>query len=220
MKRDDRNIIILIGPPGAGKGTQAKFLEQKFDLFHLSTGDMLRAKAEENDALAQELKSVVENGFYASDDLVLKIVHDRIQKPDCAKGVILDGVPRTLRQAQNLSGVLAPLGGVSQAVIEIKIDEDVLIKRITGRSNCNDCQIIYNDFYKKPIEDNLCDVCHKPVHRRKDDKAEKLIKRLDDYHENVDPVLAYYAEQGRLKQVDGMQEPQKVFHDILQLVNA
>ncbi|WP_340150280.1 adenylate kinase [uncultured Sneathiella sp.] len=198
-------ILILLGPPGAGKGTQAQRLENKHGLIQLSTGDMLRAAVAAGTEIGKKAKSVMERGDLVSDDIMTGIISDRLDEPDCKNGVILDGFPRTEAQAEALDEMLAAKGLKLDAVIEMKTDDDILVERITGRYTCAKCGTGYHDKFLKPAVEGVCDKCGgTEFTRRNDDNAETVISRLQAYHEQTAPLLPYYRKKGVLKQVDGM----------------
>jgi len=198
-------ILILLGPPGAGKGTQAQRLQDKHGLIQLSTGDMLRAAVATGSEVGLKAKSVMESGGLVSDDIMTGIISDRLEQPDCKNGVILDGFPRTEAQAEALDNMLGEKQLKLGAVIEMKTDDDVLVDRITGRYTCGNCGAGYHDSFLKPAVEGVCDKCSgTEFKRRSDDNAETVISRLKAYHTQTAPLLPYYRGKGVLKQVDGM----------------
>jgi adenylate kinase len=198
-------IIILFGPPGAGKGTQAQRLEKERGLVQLSTGDMLRAAVAEQTHYGQKAKQKMDAGQLVSDDIVIGIIADRIKQDDCQAGFILDGFPRNVAQAKALDVMLAEEGVKLDAVVEMKVDDDALVGRISGRYTCAKCNAGYHDDNLKPAVDGVCDTCGSTeFKRRNDDNAETVGKRLKEYYAQTAPVLPYYADKGILQQVDGM----------------
>ncbi len=203
--------LILLGPPGAGKGTQARRLEDGRGLVQLSTGDMLRAMVAEGGPLGQQAKEIMSAGKLMPDDLMVKIIGERISKPDVANGFILDGFPRTVAQAEALDVMLAEKGLKLDHVIEMKVDDEALVERITGRYTCATCGKGYHDVFEKPKVDGVCDSCGgTEFKRRADDNAETVKTRLAQYHEQTAPILPYYQERGVLKTVDGMADIDEV----------
>ena len=197
--------IILLGAPGAGKGTQAKRLEQSHNLVQLSTGEMLRAAAASGSKLGKQAKRVMDAGKLVPDDLVIQMISERIDQPDCSGGFILDGFPRTTRQAMALDEMLAGKGIKLDAVIEMKVDEEALIERITGRFSCATCGAGYHDKFQRPKVEGVCDVCGGTQFvRRADDNEETVRARMDAYRAQTAPILPYYRAQSVLKTVDGM----------------
>jgi adenylate kinase len=211
--------LILLGPPGAGKGTQAKRLEQTYGLVQLSTGDMLRAAAASGSELGRQAKKVMEAGQLMPDDIIIAMIAERIGKPDTKKGVILDGFPRTTAQAKALDKMLAERGLKLDLVIELKVEDAVLVERISGRFSCAKCGAGYHDLYQKPRVEGRCDRCGATEFvRRPDDTAETVKARLKAYHAQTAPILPYYAEKGVLRSVDGMAPIEEVAAKIEALV--
>lgn len=197
--------LILLGPPGSGKGTQARRLEKDFGLVQLSTGDMLRAAIAKGDAFGKKVGKLIEAGQFVPDKTVIEMVKERIDQPDCEDGFILDGFPRTRPQAVALDTMLANKGRKLDHVIELMVEEQTLIERIMGRYTCNDCGEVYNDHYKQPKAENVCDVCGgSDFLRRSDDNAETAQERMVAYHRKTEPILPYYREKGILREVDAM----------------
>ena len=204
-------IIILFGPPGAGKGTQAQRLEKNKGLIQLSTGDMLRAAVAAKTHYGQKAKDKMDAGQLVSDDIVIGIIADRIKADDCKGGFLLDGFPRNVAQAKALDVMLAEEGVKLDAVIEMKVDDAVLVDRISGRYTCAKCNEGYHDTNLKPAVEGVCDNCGSTeFKRRDDDNAETVAKRLKEYYAQTAPVLPYYADKGILQQVDGMAAIEKV----------
>ena len=197
--------IILLGPPGAGKGTQAKRLEEARGLIQLSTGDMLRAAVKAGTPVGLKAKAVMAEGKLVSDEIVIDIIRDRIQQPDCANGFILDGFPRTVPQAEALDKMLTEFGAKLDSVIEMVVDEAVMVERVAGRYTCGKCGQGYHDSFKKPSKAGVCDICGGTEFiRREDDRAETMQKRLAEFHAQTAPILPYYKSRGILRHVDGM----------------
>jgi adenylate kinase len=213
--------IILLGPPGAGKGTQARRLQEERSLVQLSTGDMLRESVKKGDELGRQAKAIMEAGQLVPDALVVALIAERISRPDCAQGFILDGFPRTVPQAEALDRMLAEKGLKLDAVIEMKVDEAALVDRITGRYTCTKCGEGYHDRHKQPKTAGVCDVCGSTEFvRRADDKEETVRARLDAYNAQTAPILPYYREKGLLRSVDGMEEIDEVGRQIDAVLNA
>lgn len=199
--------IILLGPPGAGKGTQARIIQDERGLIQLSTGDMLRAAVASGSEIGQRAKEVMDAGQLVSDEIVTKVVSDRLDQPDAAKGFIFDGYPRTEAQAKALDALLGEKGMSLAAVVEIKVNDEALVDRVSGRYTCAKCGEGYHDEFKKPAKAGVCDECGgTEFKRRSDDNAETVRSRLAAYHEQTAPLIAYYREKGKLRSVDGMAE--------------
>lgn len=198
-------VLILLGPPGAGKGTQARMLEDRFGLIQLSTGDLLRAAVAAGTQAGKQAKQVMEAGGLVSDKIVLAILRDRLASPDCAKGVILDGFPRTLGQAEALDALLEESGQAVNAAVSLEVDDVKMVMRITGRFTCGACGEGYHDTFKAPKVDGTCDACGaQDMKRRADDNAKTVMSRLDAYHAQTQPLLAYYEGKSVLQTVDAM----------------
>ena len=197
--------LILLGPPGAGKGTQAKEIADGRKLVQLSTGDMLRAAVKSGSDIGKRAKAIMERGDLVPEEVVVGIVAGRMEQRDCPNGVIFDGFPRTLQQAKALDEVLAAKGRKLNAVVELKVDDQRLVDRITGRFTCSKCGAGYHDSFKKPKKEGVCDSCGGTTFtRRADDNAETVTNRLMVYYRETSPLLGYYFCKGNLSSVDGM----------------
>jgi len=197
--------LVLLGPPGAGKGTQARWLVEHYGIPQLSTGDMLREAVARGSEVGRQAKAVMERGELVSDSIINAIVAERIAQPDCARGFVLDGYPRTLAQAEALDAMLAARGQKLDAVIEIRVDVEALVERIAGRFACAKCGAGYHDRFKRPKLEGVCDVCGSTEFtRRKDDNPEAVRTRLQAYEAQTAPLLPYYRARGLLRTVDGM----------------
>lgn len=197
--------VILLGPPGAGKGTQAKILEEKLGYKQLSTGDMLRAAIAAGTDIGLKAKAIMDRGDLVSDEVMIPIIAERLEKPDVAKGVVFDGFPRTPTQADALDKMLATKGQKLDAVIEMKVDDEALVKRIAGRYTCAKCGQGYHDEFAKPKLAGVCDVCGGTEFNRRPDDNEKTVRdRLGVYNKQTAPLVAYYRQKRNLHVIDGM----------------
>lgn len=197
--------LILLGPPGAGKGTQAQRIVEKHGIPQLSTGDMLRAAVSAGTDVGKRAKAVMDAGNLVSDEIVNAIVSERVDAPDCVNGFILDGYPRTLVQADSVEAMLASKHMELDVVIEIQVNDSVLVERVAGRYTCAKCGTGYHDTFQKPKVEGTCDKCGShDFKRRPDDNAETMTTRLQDYYKKTSPLIGYYHAKGLLKSVDGM----------------
>lgn len=207
--------LILLGPPGAGKGTQARILEEKYGLVQLSTGDMLRELVAKGGPLGQQAKDIMGAGKLMPDELMVEMISQRIDQPDCRNGFILDGFPRTVPQAEALDKMLAQKGLKLDGVVLMDVNDGILVDRITGRFTCARCGAGYHDQFNRPKADGVCDVCGSTeFKRRADDNAETVKTRLAAYHGQTAPILPYYEARGVLRKVDGMAEIDEVSRQI------
>jgi adenylate kinase len=213
--------IILLGPPGAGKGTQAQRLEKDCGIVQISTGDMLRARKKAGDALGKELSAIMDAGNLVPDELIIRMLGERIEQPDAARGFILDGFPRTVPQAEALDTLLESKHLKLHAVIELKVDEEELVKRIAGRYSCAKCGAGYHDEFQKPKIEGVCNKCGSTEFiRRADDNPEAVRNRLKVYRDQTAPILPYYKAKGLLQTIDGMAPIDEVYRKITVLLGA
>ncbi|RYH11512.1 adenylate kinase [Tropicimonas sp. IMCC6043] len=198
-------VLILLGPPGAGKGTQARMLEEKFGLVQLSTGDLLRGAVAAGTDAGKAAKAVMEAGQLVSDEIVIAVLKDRLGDDDVKNGIILDGFPRTTAQAEALDGLLAARGQKINAAISLEVEDDAMVERISGRYTCANCGEGYHDTFKKPEVEGVCDKCGgTEFNRRADDNAETVRSRLEAYHAQTAPLIEFYQARGVLKEVEAM----------------
>jgi adenylate kinase len=214
-------VLILLGPPGAGKGTQARRLEERFGLVQLSTGDLLRAAVAAGTEAGRQAKAVMEAGGLVSDEIVLAILKDRLAEPDTGAGVILDGFPRTTGQAEALDALLAEGGQQVDAAISLEVEDEAMVARVAGRFTCASCGEGYHDAFKVPAQAGTCDACGGTAFKRRaDDNAETVRARLGAYHAETAPLIAFYDARGQLARVDAMGEIDRITADLGTLVEA
>ncbi len=207
--------LILLGPPGAGKGTQASAIVKRYNIPHISTGDIFRLNIKENTPLGKEVKSYLDAGILVPDELVVDIVKDRLKKSDCANGFILDGYPRTINQAEVLDKELAKMGIELDAVINIFLDVQLLIERAVGRRLCKNCGATYHIKFHPPKQDGICDICGGELYQRDDDKEETVKKRIEVYLTQTKPLIEYYKDKDILVNIDGAQSIEDTFKEII-----
>ncbi|WP_027415396.1 adenylate kinase [Aneurinibacillus terranovensis] len=212
--------VILMGLPGAGKGTQAERIVDEFGIPHISTGDMFRAAIREETAMGLQAKSFMDQGLLVPDEVVIGIVKERLAKPDCERGFLLDGFPRTLAQAEALDATLAELGRGIDHVINIDVDRSILLERLTGRRICKSCGATYHVVFNPPAQEGICDKCGGELYQRSDDNEETVATRLDVNIEQSAPLLKYYAEKGLLRNINGQQDINVVFADLASLLRG
>jgi len=210
--------LILLGPPGAGKGTQAKLLKEKFNIPQVSTGDILRKAVKDQTDIGIEVQSFMKAGNLVPDELVIGLIKERIKEEDCTSGFILDGFPRTQVQAGKLTETLADMGIAIDAVVEFTVDNKALVERLTGRRTCADCGAMFHETARKPKVEGICDHCGGNLFQRNDDKRETIINRLEIYEQETQPLIKYYQQQGRLKTIEGQGDVQKVFSQLCSLI--
>ncbi len=208
--------IIMLGAPGAGKGTQAKMIANKYGIPHISTGDIFRANIKEGTELGRKAKEYMDQGLLVPDELTVDLVVDRLQKEDCANGFILDGFPRTISQAEALKNANQTL----DFAIDVDVPDESIVSRMSGRRACVGCGATYHIKYNAPKTEGICDVCGKELILRDDDKAETVQKRLKVYHDQTQPLIDYYKEVGILRTVDGTQNMDDVFAAIVTILGA
>jgi len=217
---DTAPVLILLGPPGAGKGTQARMLEERFGLKQLSTGDMLRAAVAAGTAAGKEAEAVMQAGGLVSDSIVCDILAERLGAPDCAQGVVLDGFPRTLAQARALDDLLDARARRVTAAIELAVDDARMVARIAGRFTCAACGEGYHDMFKPPKSAGLCDMCGgTEFTRRKDDQAKTVMARLDLYHTETAPLIEYYRNKNALQTVNAMGDITDIARDLARIIH-
>lgn len=198
--------ILFMGPPGAGKGTQAEKIVEQFNIPHISTGDAFRAAIGQGTPMGKEAKKYVDQGLLVPDEITNGIVKERLEQPDCSNGFLLDGYPRTIAQAEALDGMLASMGKQLDHVINLKVDRGLLLERLTGRRVCKSCGSTYHVLFNPPKTENVCDKCSGELYQRADDSEEKVGTRLDEYTAKTAPLLEYYGRKGLVRNVEGDQE--------------
>jgi len=209
--------IVLLGAPGAGKGTQAKKLIDKYSIPQISTGDILRKAVADGTPLGKEAKIIMDKGELVPDSVVLGLVKERLSQPDCKKGFILDGFPRNTSQAESLDKVLKEIGTPLEVALSVDVDFDVLIKRLTGRRTCKSCNQMYNIYFSAPKGKN-CDKCSGELFQRDDDKEETIKKRLEVYKAQTEPLFAYYGKKNIVKRVNGVGDMDEIFNKICSML--
>mgnify|MGYP001128273410 CR=1 FL=1 len=210
--------LIMLGAPGAGKGTQAKKIAGKYNIPHISTGDIFRANIKNGTELGKKAQSYMDQGLLVPDELVCDLVVDRIQQEDCKNGYVLDGFPRTIPQAESLTAALEKLGTKIDYAINVEVPDENILKRMGGRRACLACGATYHVEFNAPKAADVCDVCGAGLVLREDDKPETVQKRLDVYHEQTQPLIDYYTKAGVLAEVDGTRDMEEVFKAIIELL--
>lgn len=212
-------LVILLGAPGAGKGTQAEYIADRYKLTHVSTGDILRASIKKGTELGKKAKEYLDRGDLVPDEVVVKIVEERLKEPDCQTGALLDGFPRTVEQADTLDQVLADMGSGVDAVLYIDVSEEELISRLTGRRICRDCGATYHLKFNPPQVRNVCDQCGGELYQREDDSMETVKQRIKVYREQTEPLIDKYRKKELLYPVDGDKEIEQVFKQIEEILD-
>jgi adenylate kinase len=207
--------IVLLGPPGAGKGTQAAVVAKKMDLAHISSGNIFRENIDNRTALGLKAQGYINSGQLVPDDLTIDMIRERLSKPDCRQGAILDGFPRTVAQAETLDKMLLEINGKIKSVTFINVPEDVLIERLSDRWICESEKHVYHLKFNPPLKEGKCDVDGSLLHQRKDDIRETVEKRIHEYNEKTSPLIEYYRKAGKLVEIDGKKEIDQVTRDIL-----
>ena len=212
--------LVMLGAPGAGKGTQAKMIASKYQIPHISTGDIFRANIKNGTELGKKAKSYMDQGLLVPDELTVDLVIDRLANDDCKNGYILDGFPRTIPQAEALDAALAKLGEKMDYAIDVDVPDENIVSRMSGRRACTGCGATYHIVYNPSKKGDCCEVCGEKLILRDDDKPETVQKRLNVYHEQTQPLIDYYTKQGILKAVDGTQDMNDVFTAITNILGA
>jgi len=211
--------VILLGPPGAGKGTQAKMLVEEYQIPQISTGDILRAAVKEGSPLGKEAKTCMDKGDLVPDSVVIGIVEERIQQPDCAKGYMLDGFPRTVPQAEALDGMLKNLSSQIDHVVSIEVANEELVGRLTGRRTCRDCGVGFHVMFDPPEQEGVCDKCGGELYQRDDDNVETVSSRLEVYESQTLPLIDYYGAQEKIRPIDGVGDIKEIFARVTQVLS-
>jgi adenylate kinase len=211
--------LILLGPPGAGKGTQAKMMIDKYHIPQISTGDILRAALKERTPLGLKAKEYMDKGLLVPDEVVIDIIKERLKEGDCKNGYILDGFPRTVAQAQALDKVLADMNSALDHVISIEVDKGELVKRLTGRRPCRSCGRGYHVIFDPPVNKDLCDKCQGELYQRDDDNEDTVRNRLEVYDSQTFPLIEYYKEKGLIRSIEGQGIIQQIFDRIVKVLS-
>ncbi|MFR1832892.1 MAG: adenylate kinase [Lachnospiraceae bacterium] len=212
--------LIMLGAPGAGKGTQAKKISAKYKIPHISTGDIFRTNIKSGTELGMKAKAFMDQGQLVPDEITIGMLLDRIKETDCENGYVLDGFPRTIPQAESLTKALTDLGDKIDWAINVDVPDEDIISRMSGRRACLGCGQTYHVVYNAPKQEGICDVCGQELILREDDKPETVGRRLEVYHEQTQPLIDYYRAAGVLAEVDGTQDLEKVFQDIVKILGA
>jgi len=212
--------IILLGPPGCGKGTQAKMLTEKYHIPQISTGDILREAVKNKTPLGLEAKTYMDSGKLVPDDVVIGIIQDRLKQPDCEKGFILDGFPRTVVQAEALDDTLKTMGKKIEHAISISVDEEELLRRLTGRRTCRSCGAMFHILFNPPKKEGICDKCSGELYQRDDDKEETIRNRLNVYNQQTAPLIDYYQKKELLRTIESVGKIEDIFRKIEEVIKG
>lgn len=213
-------FLVLLGPPGVGKGTQAERIQKEMKLAHVASGDLFRENMSNETELGVLAKTYIDKGDLVPDEVTIAMVKDRIQRPDCAHGVLFDGFPRTLPQAEGLDKMLADDGYRLDGVLYLYASDEVLVKRLSGRRICRNCQTPYHIVFNPPAKEEVCDVCGGELYQRDDDKPETVLARLQVYHNQTAPLIDYYRQAGLLKEVDGVGDMETISAAIIEVAHS
>ncbi len=212
--------IIMLGAPGAGKGTQAKKIADKWQIPHISTGDIFRANIKNGTELGKKAKAFMDKGMLVPDELTIELIIDRLHQADCANGYVLDGYPRTIPQAESLTEILNKLNESIDYAVNVDVPDENIVNRMSGRRACLNCGATYHIKYAAPVNEGICDRCQNELVLRDDDKPETVLKRLEIYHEQTQPLIDYYEKLGVLRTVDGTKDLEDVFQAIVDILGA
>ncbi|MCI4454187.1 MAG: adenylate kinase [Thermodesulfobacterium sp.] len=212
--------IVFLGPPGAGKGTQAKILIERYGIPQISTGDMLREHRAKGTELGKKAQEYMDKGQLVPDEIILGMVKERLSQPDCQKGFILDGFPRTVAQAEALDKLLSEMGKKLDFALALIVPDDLLVERLTGRRTCKNCGMMYHIKYKPPKVEGKCDVCGGELYQRPDDNEETVRNRLKVYHEQTAPLIEYYKNKGILREIDGSKSIEEITQQIISILEG
>lgn len=211
--------LILLGPPGAGKGTQAQMIAERYSIPQISTGDILRKAVKENTPLGLKAKDFMERGQLVPDEIVIGIIEERLKESDCNRGFILDGFPRTINQAEGLHQILSKVGKSITKVINIEVDNEELVRRLAGRRICKNCGAMFHVIFNPPKKEGICDRCGGPLYQREDDNEDTIRKRLKEYEKKTSSLVQYYKRKNKLFSVNGVGSKEQIFNQILNLLN-
>jgi adenylate kinase len=212
--------IVFLGPPGAGKGTQAKILIERYGIPQVSTGDMLREHRAKGTELGKKAQEYMDKGQLVPDEIILGMVKERLSQPDCQKGFILDGFPRTVAQAEALDKLLSEMGKKLDFALALIVPDDLLVERLTGRRTCKSCGMMYHIKYKPPKVEGKCDVCEGELYQRPDDNEETVRNRLKVYHEQTAPLIEYYKNKGILREIDGRKSIEEITQQLISILEG